>query len=178
MADVHELLNHAIAICRESAQAKPNLRITVHLEASAHHALVDAVRLKQVFWNLIHNAIKFTPDGGCVTIRTRNRPDLQADDSAPSLVVDVTDTGIGIDPGVLSRIFNSFEQQDRAVTRRFGGLGMGLAISKAIVDLHGGKIYGCSDGQGHGATFAVELPTCPVSQTLEPSRRPVAAQRG
>ena len=110
----------------------------------------DVSRLQQVFWNLLKNAIKFTPQGGCIGIRCR--PD------GPQVFVEVNDSGIGIEPAAMPRIFNSFEQVERSITQQFGGLGLGLAISKAMVEMHGGDIEAHSEGLGKGATFRVRLP--------------------
>jgi CheY-like chemotaxis protein len=109
-----------------------------------------------VFWNLIKNAVKFTPHGGCVGVHCSGDGDGYA-------VAQVRDSGIGIEPEALSRIFNAFEQVDRSVTQRFGGLGLGLAISKALVELHGGTIEASSEGKGKGAAFTVKLPIVKVA---------------
>jgi two-component system CheB/CheR fusion protein len=122
----------------------------------------DSARLSQVFWNLIKNAVKFTPAGGSITIRTQNL--------GGQLLVTVTDTGIGIEPEAAGRIFDAFEQESRTITRAYGGLGLGLAISKALVGLHGGAISVVSGGKGHGATFAVRLTTIPAAGRGEPAR--------
>lgn len=111
----------------------------------------DAGRLQQVFWNLLKNAIKFTPEGGRVGIRCRI-------DGKGFVVAEVYDSGEGIDAEVLGRIFNAFDQGDRAITRQFGGLGLGLTVSKAIVEMHGGSIQAHSEGKGKGATLIVRLP--------------------
>ena len=102
----------------------------------------DVPRLQQVFWNVLKNAIKFTPHGGRVRIRCQ--PD------AKHVVVDVHDSGIGIEPEALERVFNAFEQVERSITRQFGGLGLGLAISKALVEMHGGTIEAHSEGRHRG----------------------------
>ena len=108
-------------------------------------------RLQQVFTNLVKNAIKFTPPGGTVAIETR-------DAGEGSVSVSVSDNGLGIEPHALPRIFDAFEQGGTDITRLFGGLGLGLSISKALVDLHGGTIHVHSDGRGKGAVFTVVLP--------------------
>ncbi|MES1211515.1 MAG: ATP-binding protein, partial [Acidobacteriota bacterium] len=115
-----------------------------------HAVCADVPRLTQVFWNLLKNAFKFTPDGGSIRVRTR--------DEAGGIAVEIADTGIGIGADLLPRIFDSFEQGERSITRRFGGLGLGLAISKALVELHKGRIEVASGGAGEGATFTVWLP--------------------
>src|SRR5690606_36923933 len=112
----------------------------------------------------LNNALKFTESSGCVTIRSHNP-------SPDRIRVEVTDSGIGIQPEQLDSIFNAFEQGGTAVTRRSGGLGLGLAISKALVDLHGGTITAQSQGPGPGATFAVEMPV-----VAEPPPAPPPAQ--
>ena len=167
--DVHEELLHAVKMCRQGdAQQK---RIEVRLDAAAVHHYVsgDAARLQQVFWNLLKNAVKFTPDGGHVDVRTSNpRPD--------AIVVSVTDTGIGIDPEALPKIFNAFEQGGKSITRQFGGLGLGLAITRTLVELHGGKITAESEGRYRGATFTVELQTIPAP--LNEPDEPAPAELG
>jgi CheY-like chemotaxis protein len=146
-------------ICSVDVVGK-KLGTTLDLTATRHHVRGDAARLQQVFWNLIKNAIKFTPAGGHVTVHTW-------DDPAGAIKIAVSDTGIGIEPAALSRIFDAFEQADQSVTRQFGGLGLGLAISKALIDLHGGKLTAASAGVGRGSTFTIELR--PSSVVAEPA---------
>ena len=134
--DVHEKLRHVVGMCQSEAAAK-NLQITTELHADRCMVKGDVTRLQQVFWNLIRNAIKFTKSNDQITLRTRNA--RSADGSAEELVIDVIDTGIGIEPEALKRVFDAFEQGGREVTRAFGGLGLGLTISKAMVDLHEGS---------------------------------------
>jgi PAS domain S-box-containing protein len=153
VTDVHHLLEQAVGICADEAAAK-QLRIDVHAQASEHHVWGDEARLQQVFWNLLKNAVKFTPAGGAIEVRTGN-------DEPGRIHVDVIDRGIGIEPDTLPRLFNAFEQGDPSITRNFGGLGLGLAISKALVDQHGGTLTGLSAGRGKGATFTVTLDTVP-----------------
>lgn len=147
--DVHSLLCHARDVCTPDAAAKNQ---TIELDAGAEQCFVrgDATRLQQVFWNLLRNAVKFTPDGGTIRLLSRN-------DDSGRVVIDVIDTGIGIEPHVLPRIFDAFEQGGPETTRRFGGLGLGLAISKAVIDLHGGTLAAHSDGPGKGSMFTVTL---------------------
>ena len=146
-ADVHELLRRAMDIVRSEVEDR-GARVSVALEATDHSLVVDSQRLQQVFWNILRNAYKFTPAEGEVAVRTYNPgPD--------TIAVEISDNGVGIEPKFLEKIFDAFEQVD---TRR-EGLGLGLAISKAIIEAHGGTIRARSDGPGKGATFAIELPT-------------------
>ncbi len=147
--DIHQLLRDAMDIVRSDGLSS-QVNIVFALEAARHHALVDPIRIRQVFWNLIKNALKFTPAGGCITLRTQN-------DAAGNIVASVTDTGVGISPSALSRIFEAFDQGDTGGQHRYGGLGLGLAISRAIVQTHGGAIRAESPGLGHGAIFTVTL---------------------
>jgi two-component system, chemotaxis family, CheB/CheR fusion protein len=103
-----------------------------------------------VFWNLLKNSVKFTPRGGCLGVRCWRQEN--------QVVVEVADSGEGIEPEAMGRIFSPFEQAERAVIGRFGGLGLGLSISKALVEMHGGSIEARSPGKGQGATFIVRLP--------------------
>jgi two-component system CheB/CheR fusion protein len=126
----------------------------------------DAARLEQVFWNLLSNALKFTGPGGSVRVRTWNEP-------GGRLRVEVNDTGMGIEPAVLPHVFNAFEQGGGHVTRRFGGLGLGLAISKNLVELHGGSIEARSEGTGRGTAFTVTLDTVqPAAEGAGPEASP------
>jgi PAS domain S-box-containing protein len=147
--DLHAVIRSAMDICSVDVMGK-RLGTTLDLTATRHHVRGDPARLQQVFWNLIKNAIKFTPAGGHVTVHTW-------DDPSGAVNARVTDTGIGIEPAALSRIFDAFEQADQSVTRQFGGLGLGLAISKALVDLHGGRLSASSPGVGRGSTFTLEM---------------------
>jgi PAS domain S-box-containing protein len=149
--DVHSLLGSVIEICTPDIHNK-NLQIVLDLQSTRYHVMGDSARLQQVFWNLIKNSIKFTPTGGRIMIRSANV------DSR--IQIEISDTGIGIDEELLPRIFDAFEQGGQHVTRTFGGLGLGLAISRTLVDVHGGTISAASPGSGHGATFSVELETC------------------
>ena len=154
--DTHTLLRNVLDILRADYQQKQQT-VSVDLAATDTQVCADPARLQQVFWNLIKNAIKFTPDRGRITVRTSN---LGADASGRArLAVEICDDGLGIESESLSRLFNAFEQGDSAITRRFGGLGLGLTISKALIELHGGTICAHSDGRDQGSKFSVELPT-------------------
>ena len=146
--EAHSLVGLAVEIVRDDAQAK-GLALEVDFAAMQTHFRGDPARVQQVFWNLLKNAVKFTPAGGRIVIRSR--------DEGEHLVIEVVDTGAGLAPEFLERIFNPFEQAGLVNNARFGGLGLGLAIAKAIVELHGGTIRAESAGLGQGATFRVEL---------------------
>jgi PAS domain S-box-containing protein len=147
--DIHDALEHAISISAADVLNK-NLELTKRLQAVDHYCLADGTRLQEVFWNVLRNAVKFTPEGGKITISTRN-------DDHQNLVIEFSDTGPGIDPQLQSRIFDIFEQGDKSSGAGSGGLGLGLAISKRIIDLHHGAIAVQSDGPGAGATFIITL---------------------
>ena len=149
--DVHSLLTHTEQIVRSDARSKP-VGLYLELVADQYHVAGDAARLNQVFWNLLKNAIKFTPARGRITVRTRN--------PAPGkFTLSVSDNGIGIDQQTLPFIFRAFEQGDIRGLQPCSGLGLGLSISKAIVELHGGMITAASPGPGRGAVFTIELGT-------------------
>ena len=125
-------------------------KLIISLRAKEHRVTGDRTRLQQVFWNILKNASKFTPKGGEIRIQSRNK--------AKRVVAIFSDNGIGIDPQTLPLIFNSFTQGSKEVTKEFGGLGLGLAISQATVDAHQGSLRAQSRGPDKGATFIVELP--------------------
>jgi two-component system, chemotaxis family, CheB/CheR fusion protein len=151
--DLREVIEHAVQTCSEEL-ATGRRNVVIELADEDHHIWGDAPRLTQVFWNLLNNAVKFTPEGATISVRSQR-------ESPTRFAVEVTDTGVGIDPEVLPRIFDAFEQGEASVTRRFGGLGLGLAISRTIVELHGGSISVCSEGKERGTTFSVHLPVGP-----------------
>jgi CheY-like chemotaxis protein len=155
VVDVHALLSDVVEICEEEFVNK-EVNVTLELRALEHHVRGDGARLRQVFWNLVKNGIKFTPVGGSLRIKS------EATDDVGQVRVTVSDTGLGIEADVLPRIFDAFEQGPKAITNRYGGLGLGLAISKALVDAHGGRIAADSEGAGRGATFTVDLRTVPA----------------
>ena len=151
---IHQILQRAYEICRKEIETK-NLEVSFALRASHPYVAGDPARLQQVFWNLIKNSVKFTPEKGRITIETLNR--------APDKIeVCIIDTGIGIEPDAIGKIFNAFEQGQSDITKRFGGLGLGLTISKTLIDAHGGRIRVQSQGKDQGATFTVELNTSEI----------------
>ncbi len=148
--DVHAAVQSAVAICRAELELK-NHQLVFRLNAQATATVGDDVRFQQALWNLVRNAIKFTPAGGVITITTWNMP-------GPAICVEVRDSGIGFDPRKADRLFERFEQGDRHITREFGGLGLGLSISTSIMQAHGGALRAESRGANQGAAFTVELP--------------------
>ncbi len=152
--DLHTILREAAATVSTELTAK-NISLHLALGAPRHIVSGDNVRLQQVFWNVLKNAVKFTASGGSITLETSPHP------SADRIVVAVTDTGIGLTPEEARRAFEAFSQGEHASslsTHRFGGLGLGLAISRTLVEQHGGTISASSPGRGCGATFRIELP--------------------
>jgi signal transduction histidine kinase/CheY-like chemotaxis protein len=148
---IHQILQRAYEICRDEIEAK-NLEVNFELRAVRTYVEGDPARLQQVFWNLIKNSVKFTPEKGRISIETLNPVPHKIE-------VRVIDTGIGIESETIGRIFNAFEQGQSEITRRFGGLGLGLTISKTLIDAHGGNIRVQSSGKNRGAVFTVELNT-------------------
>ena len=159
-ADIHASLDHALNISSAELEGK-DITVARHFEAREHHCWGDAARLQQVFWNLVKNAAKFTPHGGRVELRTRN-------DAAHRIIVEIIDNGIGIEPDVMPRIFDAFEQGGRITTTQYGGLGLGLAIAKRVIDMHGGSVVATSEGRGKGATFTVTFQAMETSLLDEP----------
>jgi CheY-like chemotaxis protein/nitrogen-specific signal transduction histidine kinase len=150
MVDAHSLLRNALEICQADIDQK-NLSLQTELAADKVCLEADPARLQQIFWNLIKNAVKFTPQGGRLQIRTENNDG--------QLCVEVSDSGMGIDAETLPKIFNAFEQGERT---RLGGLGLGLAISKALVETHSGKLTAASAGRNQGATFTATFPVAAI----------------
>ena len=169
--DGHDLVRRAVEVCRATLDAA-GVDLTVDLSADARDLFADPTRVQQVLCNLLANAAKFTPAGGRVALRTAAE--------GGAFVVEVSDTGVGIDPDVLPLIFNAFEQGERSITRRFGGLGLGLTIGRTIADMHGGSLTAASDGKGRGATLTLRLPlaAAPVAAaTAAPPRAAPAVRR-
>jgi len=146
---VTPIINSALDAVRPAAEAK-SIRLNVKIDPAAEHLRGDPTRLQQVIWNLLSNSIKFTSAGGEVTVSVKR--------TASMAEISVHDTGEGINPEFLPYVFDRFQQADSSVTRKHGGLGLGLAITRHLVEMHGGTIEAHSDGKGHGATFSVRLP--------------------
>jgi PAS domain S-box-containing protein len=149
LLDLNTAVNQVCDICRSQIQEK-GIELSFDLDTSIAPVNADASRLQQVLWNVLKNAAKFTPEGGSIHVCTARRDEW--------VQVQVQDSGAGVAPELLPKIFDAFEQGDVRVTRKFGGLGLGLAISKALVELHGGSIRVESPGVGEGCTVAIELP--------------------
>ncbi len=161
---IHIVLQRALEICRDDISQKA-LHVDLQLEAREHFVHGDSARLQQVFWNLIKNSVKFTGGGGRITLSTVNTQPGQIE-------IRASDTGIGIEPEKVNKIFNAFEQGQSSITRKFGGLGLGLAISKAMVLAHGGTISAFSAGKDRGATFTIRLATIATPTPLERDLQP------
>ena len=147
--DIHATVEHALSISAGDLIGK-KIRVLRHFDAREHHCWADPARLQQVFWNLVKNSAKFTPEDGRIEISTWNN-------EAHQIVVEIRDNGIGIEKKLMPRIFDAFEQGGGTVTSKYGGLGLGLAICKRVIDLHGGAIEAQSEGKGRGAKFTVML---------------------
>jgi signal transduction histidine kinase len=147
--DAHEVIRFALKNL-ESQQKRTGIGIDLRLEAPRSYIRADADKLEQILSNLIGNALKFTPKGGKVSIVTRNEADGK-------LVIEVSDTGIGIPADALSRILSPFEQGDSSIHSRFGGLGLGLSIAHTLTKAHGGTLAAASEGLDKGATFTARF---------------------
>ena len=160
--DLATVIDAAVEAVRPAADAK-DVKVVVDVKPGVGNVRGDASRLQQVVWNLATNAVKFTPRGGTVTLSLAAGKD--------SVEIRVVDTGAGIAPEFLPYVFDRFRQEDGGITRRNGGLGLGLSIARQLVELHGGSITVKSDGLGKGAAFVVELPFAP-QKAIAPAPRP------
>jgi PAS domain S-box-containing protein len=156
VVNVHDLVEAVAEMCRGDAQAK-GVELTMRLEAERHHARADPARLQQVFWNVLKNAIKFTPAGGHVELST-------GADGEHRMSIVCADDGIGMTEQVIARVFRPFEQATEETARQFGGLGLGLAISRGLIEAQGGGISAASAGPGKGSTITVVLPNVDAPQ--------------
>ena len=165
MVPIEDVVRNAIDTVGPAAEAK-DIRIESVIDRTVGRIPGDSERLQQIVWNLLSNAVKFTPHGGRVTLTvTRHGNDVE---------IAVRDTGIGIGAEFLPHVFERFRQQDGGTTRRYGGLGLGLAIVRNLVELHGGSVSAHSDGDARGSVFTVRLPAAPVTaQVAEPTPLPV-----
>jgi signal transduction histidine kinase len=138
--------------------AQKQILLKIDLGGRRWRVAADPVRLQQVFWNVLKNAVKFTPREGTVSVAARR------DEGTDTIAISVTDSGIGLSAAEIERIYDAFAQGDHATpggAHRFGGLGLGLTISKSLIELHGGRLIARSEGMGKGATFVIELPLLP-----------------
>jgi two-component system CheB/CheR fusion protein len=162
--DAHEAIGNVTEICKTEARAR-NIQVHLNLRAGTHFITGDSAKFQQIIWNLLKNAIKFTNDGGEITINSSNP-------LSHSLTIAIRDNGIGMEREIIERIFDPFEQGDQSSQRRFGGLGLGLAISKSLAQAHGGTLVAESEGRGYGSTFTLTLNTIspPQARTAEAPR--------
>jgi PAS domain S-box-containing protein len=181
VVDMHRALRRAVEICRDETFVA-GLEVVTELEARAYHVRADHARIMQVAWNLVRNAAKFTPTGGRLTIRSSNIADEEAGAGcAARLAVEFADTGIGIAPEVLPRIFDAFEQGRDELRGRSQGLGLGLALCRSLSEAMGGRLTASSPGLGRGSTFRLELGTVPApapASAPAPARAPASAAIG
>ena len=173
VADVHSLVQAVAGMYRSDLDAKA-IRVTMNLKAKLHHARVDPGRLQQVFWNILKNAAKFTPNGGRIEISSDDGPE-------ESLLIRFTDSGVGMTRETLQRIFHPFEQGSAELVRRYGGLGLGLSLSKAFMEAQKGAIGATSAGPGKGSTFTLSMPALEApaddAKPRTPGRKPADAGR-
>jgi signal transduction histidine kinase len=163
--DAHLAVSNVVEICRAEVKAK-RLHVHLNLRAKSYHVTADAAKFQQITWNLLKNAIKFTPEGGDIIISSENP-------SETVLTLSVRDTGIGMEPEVMQRIFDPFEQGNCSFGQRFGGLGLGLAISKSLAQAHGGMLTAQSDGSNRGSTFTLSMQTLPSGEAASVSAKAV-----
>jgi signal transduction histidine kinase/ActR/RegA family two-component response regulator len=170
--DAHQAVSNVVEICRGEARSK-SLDVHLNLRAKNCHVTADTAKFQQIIWNLLKNAIKFTPEGGDITISSENP-------SETIFTVSVRDTGIGMEPEVIQRIFDPFEQGNRSFEHRFGGLGLGLAISKSLAQAHGGTLTAESDGPNRGSTFTLSMQALPQGEAASVASKTVtdAARQG
>ena len=174
LVDVKSTVDNALQALQPTAEAK-GIRLTADIDPAVPQMAADGRRLQQVIWNLVHNAIKFTPDQGGVEIAVTR--------TSTSVQIRVTDNGQGISPDFLPYVFDRFRQADSSATRGAWGLGIGLSIAKHIVELHGGTIVATSGGSGQGSTFIVHLPASRLATATSgsvevPSPEGLTAQDG
>ena len=166
------LIEEAVEIVHPAAQAK-RIRLDLSHDPSLNVVAVDPDRMRQALAKLLSNAVKFTPEDGIVSVRTRR--------AAHMLAIDVQDTGVGLEPAQLPMVFDRFAQADASSTRRASGLGLGLSLARQLVELHGGRIVVESEGAGRGARFAIELPgNCicdDAGASPETAQAPLAGKR-
>jgi signal transduction histidine kinase len=160
--DVHEAIENVVEMCMAEATAK-KLQVRRDFQATDFRVMADPAKFPQIIWNLFKNAIKFSGEGGVITLSSANHlPHI--------LTIGVGDTGIGIEPEIMERIFNPFEQGERSFQRRFGGLGLGLTISKSLAQAHGASLIAKSEGLNRGATFLLTMKTADLEEAAAKPR--------
>ncbi|MDY6790041.1 MAG: ATP-binding protein, partial [Thermodesulfobacteriota bacterium] len=168
MVHLQGLLENSLTMIKEKA-LNHGIKLSRHFIDLPDTFTADERKLKQIMYNLLSNAVKFTPDGGSITVKACSSNDNQDDvldqqhTGPPGIEVSISDTGIGIKSIDLERIFDSFEQVENSASRNFQGTGLGLSLTKKLVELHGGKIWAESDGPGKGAAFSFYLPAQSIS---------------
>src|SRR6058998_522558 len=163
--DAHQAVSNVVEICRAEARFK-RLNVDLNLRAKRCHVTADAAKFQQIIWNVLKNAIKFTPEGGDIIISSDNP-------SETVFTVAVRDSGIGMEPEVMQRIFDPFEQGNRSFEHRSGGLGLGLAISKSLTQAHGGTLTAQSDGSNRGSTFTLSMQALPQGEAARVASKAV-----
>ena len=163
--DAHQAVSNVVEICRAEAKFK-RLDVHLNLRAKRCHVTADGAKFQQIIWNVLKNAIKFTPEGGEIIISSDNP-------SETVFTVAVCDSGIGMEPEVMQRIFDPFEQGNRSFEHRFGGLGLGLAISKSLAQAHGGSLTVQSDGPNRGSTFTLSMQALPQGEAASVASKAV-----
>ena len=165
--DMHQLTRAVVTMVIETLEDKA-IHLELELDAACPHVDGDQARIQQVLWNIIRNAIKFTPRDGRIVIRSTS--------TDGEFTLSCSDSGIGIAREALPRIFSPFEQADAEVSKSYGGLGLGLAIAHGLMQQHGGQIRASSDGRGNGSTFTITLPCAPVPAALTGAPAPQATE--
>jgi PAS domain S-box-containing protein len=161
LVDAHDLVQSVVTMLQSEINAK-QLNVSIDLNAARHYVKGDSARLQQVFGNILNNATKFSTPGGNISIES-------LDDTQGRMILKFKDNGIGMTPEIIDRLFQPFEQGGSDISRRYGGLGLGMAISKALVEIHAGTISAGSGGPGHGAEFTVTLPSIHASTVKLPA---------
>ncbi len=172
--DIHAILREALVTVELEIRQK-HLILNKDFGADLHVVEGDEVRLQQVFWNILKNAVKFTPDGGTIRVKT------SSDANAEKIIIEISDSGLGITPGELGHIFDAFAQGDhslRSGPHRFGGLGLGLTISRMLVNLHSGMITAVSEGRDRGATFTIQFPCLRLGENRTALSSPASDANG
>ena len=167
IVDAHQVIRFALKNL-DSQHKRTGIGIDLRLEAPRSYFRADPLRLEQALSNLIGNAVKFTPKGGKVSITTRN-------EASGKLVLEISDTGIGIPTDALSRIFSPFEQGDSSINRRYGGLGLGLSIARTLIKAHGGTLEAASEGLDKGAKFTARFKIDDSTAEVREDERSIAA---